>query len=465
MSPIHYKRVSEESGKEVPWEETVRGYEFATGKYVVLSDEDLKRASPEATQTIDIVDFVDIDEISPLYFDKPYYLAPDKKGAKAYALLRETLRRTGKVGIAKVVIRTRQYLAAVVARGRVLTLELLRYAHELRDPDELDLPSGKEGVTDARARDGRAPGRGHGGRLGAGEVQGHYREDLMKMIEKRVEAGQLEGLRRARRRRPKADRRQGSGPHGAAQAERREGGKRPQGACPQDPGEDRCQEGSGEEAPPKKPARKTPPARRPGSHRPPARERAPEPWGPARSTSATELPLHPRARGREGPKKKTKDEGRTPSSSRSTPPPACTTTSAWRWRGCCGAGPCPRGRASIPAEKRLAVHVEDHPIDYGGFEGIIPKGQYGGGTVLLWDRGTWAPEGDPVDARPTRRASSSSASTARSSRAAGTWCACAASGRERARRTGSSSRRTTRRPCPGAARPSSRSGPRASRPA
>jgi len=88
MSPIHYKRVSEESGKEVPWEETVRGYEFESGQYVVMSDEDLKRAAPEATQTIDIVDFVDLEDISPLYFDKPYYLAPDKKGAKAYALLR-----------------------------------------------------------------------------------------------------------------------------------------------------------------------------------------------------------------------------------------------------------------------------------------------------------------------------------------------------------------------------------------
>jgi len=148
MSPIHYKRVSEDSGKEVDWNDIVRGYEFSPGKYVVMSDEDLKRAAPEATQTIDIVDFVDLDEISPLYFDKPYYLGPDKKGTKAYALLREVLRRTNKVGIAKVVIRTRQYLSAVVARGDVLTLELLRYAHELRDPGELDVPSGKQGVSD-----------------------------------------------------------------------------------------------------------------------------------------------------------------------------------------------------------------------------------------------------------------------------------------------------------------------------
>jgi DNA end-binding protein Ku len=192
MSPIHYKRVSEESGKEVPWDETVRGYEFESGQYVVLSDKDLKSAAPEASQTIDIVDFVDMDEISPLYFDKPYYLAPDKKGAKAYALLRETLRRTGKVGIAKVVIRTRQYLAAVVARGDVLTLELLRYPHELRDPSELDVPVGKAGVTD---REIDMAERLVEGMVSAWEPEKYkdtYRDDLMKMIEKRVEAGQLE---------------------------------------------------------------------------------------------------------------------------------------------------------------------------------------------------------------------------------------------------------------------------------
>jgi DNA end-binding protein Ku len=192
MSPIHYKRVSEESGKEVPWDETVRGYPLDGGKYVILSDEDLKGAAPEATQTIDIVDFVDLEEISPLYFDKPYYLAPDKKGAKAYALLRETLRRTGKVGIAKVVIRTRQYLSAVVARGDVMTLELMRYAHELRAPDDLDIPHGKAGVSD---REVDMAERLVEGMVAAWEPEKYkdtYRNDVMKMIEKRAKAGELE---------------------------------------------------------------------------------------------------------------------------------------------------------------------------------------------------------------------------------------------------------------------------------
>jgi DNA end-binding protein Ku len=192
MSPIHYKRVSEETTKEVAWEETVRGYEFSPGQYVVLSDEDLKRAAPEATQTIDIVDFVDLEDISPLYFDKPYYLGPDKKGSKAYALLRETLRRTGKVGIAKVVIRTRQYLGAVVARGDVLTLELLRYAHELRAPEEIDVPHGKEGVSDREVDMAERLVEGMVSAWDPEKYKDDYREALMEMIDKRVEAGQLE---------------------------------------------------------------------------------------------------------------------------------------------------------------------------------------------------------------------------------------------------------------------------------
>jgi len=193
QSPIHYKRVSEESGREVPWEETVRGYALDNGKYVILSDEDLKRASPEATQTIDITDFVDLEEVSLLYFDKPYYLVPEKKAAKAYAMLREVLRRTGKAGIAKVVIRTRQYLAAVVARGDVLTLELMRYAHELRDPAELDVPKGKQGVSERELEMAQRLVEGMVEPWKPEKYKDDYRRDLMKMIEERAKAGQLEG--------------------------------------------------------------------------------------------------------------------------------------------------------------------------------------------------------------------------------------------------------------------------------
>src|SRR2546421_12096740 len=102
LSPVNYKRVAEADGKEVPWEEIVKGYEYEKGRFVVLKDEDFKRADIEATQTVDIVEFVTLEEIDPVFFDKPYYLEPEKRGEKAYAMLREALKRAGKVGIAKV---------------------------------------------------------------------------------------------------------------------------------------------------------------------------------------------------------------------------------------------------------------------------------------------------------------------------------------------------------------------------
>ena len=197
LARVRYKRVNEENGHEVPWDETVRGYEFEKGQYVVLSDEDLKRASPEATQTIDILDFVDLEEISPLYFDKPYFLAPDKKGSKAYALLRETLRRTNKAGIAKVVIRTKQYLAAVVTRDKVITLEILRYAHELRDAGELDLPSGAGGVSAREMEMAERLVEGMAGSWDPEQYKDDYQKDLMKLIEERIESGELEGSSKA----------------------------------------------------------------------------------------------------------------------------------------------------------------------------------------------------------------------------------------------------------------------------
>jgi DNA end-binding protein Ku len=192
MARVRYKRVNEENGKEVPWEDTVRGYEFQDGKYVVLSDEDLQRASPEKTQTIDIMDFVDLDDISPVYFDKPYYLAPDKRGAKSYALLRETLKKTRKIGIATVVIRTKQYLAAVIAQDDVIVLNILRYGHELRDANALDLPSGRQGVTDREIDMAERLVQGMVDTWQPERYKDTYFRDVKKMIAKRVEAGQLE---------------------------------------------------------------------------------------------------------------------------------------------------------------------------------------------------------------------------------------------------------------------------------
>lgn len=140
LNPVGYKRVNKKTDEEVPWDRIVRGYEYGRGRYVVVTDQDIKRANVEATQTIDIVGFVAGAQIPPLYYERPYYLAPQKGGQKAYALLRQTLRKTGMVGIAQVVIRSRQHMAALLERGGVLVLEILRWAHELREPKGLDVP-------------------------------------------------------------------------------------------------------------------------------------------------------------------------------------------------------------------------------------------------------------------------------------------------------------------------------------
>jgi len=140
MQPVGYKRYNKATGEEVPFEQIVKGYEYEKGEFVTLEKEDFKRANVEATQTVEIVGFVDKESV-PLYFlESPYYLAPGKHGDKGYALLREVLERTGKVGIANVVIRTRQHIAMLYPRGNVLVLNTLRYQNELRPADDLDVP-------------------------------------------------------------------------------------------------------------------------------------------------------------------------------------------------------------------------------------------------------------------------------------------------------------------------------------
>ncbi len=133
LSPVNFKRVAEADGKEVPWEQIVKGYEHEKGKFVVVTDEDFARVDIEATQTVDITDFVELAEVNPMFFSKPYWMEPQKSGAKAYALLRDALAKTGKIGIAKVVIKTRQHLAAVKAQDDLLVLELMHFSDELID--------------------------------------------------------------------------------------------------------------------------------------------------------------------------------------------------------------------------------------------------------------------------------------------------------------------------------------------
>jgi len=137
-------RRCEVCGKEIPWSETVRGYEYEKGKYVVVDDDELKTMRPEATQSVEIQAFVGRDEIDPMLFDTPYYLEPNKRGRRAYALLRDALAKTGKVGIAQVILRTRAHLAALSPHGSALIVELLHYPHEIVPAKEIDLPPARE---------------------------------------------------------------------------------------------------------------------------------------------------------------------------------------------------------------------------------------------------------------------------------------------------------------------------------
>ncbi|MEJ1098480.1 MULTISPECIES: Ku protein [unclassified Pseudoxanthomonas] len=140
--PVRFERVNAETGEEVPWKDIVKAYEYDKGNYVVVEEEDFRAAAPESRESVEIETFVEASDIDPRYFEKPYILVPGKKAEKGYVLLRETLESTGKIGIARVVIRTRQYLSAVMPLEDALVLILLRYPQELVDPAEHHLPSG-----------------------------------------------------------------------------------------------------------------------------------------------------------------------------------------------------------------------------------------------------------------------------------------------------------------------------------
>ena len=143
LCPIKYLRVCKTDNKEVPYDEIVKGYEYTDGEYIVLTDQDFQNASLGKTHLIDILDFVDEKEIDTRYFEKPYYLEPDKTGSKAYALLREALRRSGKVGIASYVLRNRGSLGVVKPLDDLLVLNEIRFKDEIRNPGELKLPAGE----------------------------------------------------------------------------------------------------------------------------------------------------------------------------------------------------------------------------------------------------------------------------------------------------------------------------------
>jgi DNA end-binding protein Ku len=188
LSPVNYKRVAEADGKEVPWEQIVKGYEYEKDKFVVLKEEDFKRADIEATQSVDIIDFVELEQVDPIFFDRPYYLEPEKRGEKAYSLLREALKKTGKVGIAKVVIKTRQHLAAVKPEKNLLVLELMHFADEIIDTSELKIPAepplASKELEMASDLVKKMSDQWH-----PEKYTDDYREALMEVIQEKVESG------------------------------------------------------------------------------------------------------------------------------------------------------------------------------------------------------------------------------------------------------------------------------------
>lgn len=190
-TPVRYERVNADTGEEVPWKEIVKAFEYQKGSYVVLEEEDIRHASSDAHETVEIDAFVDGKDISPAYYEKPYVLVPAKKAEKGYVLLRETLKKTGKVGIARVVIRTREYLAAVYPQGDALLLNLLRYAAEIVDVGEYGLP-------DKAAADYRISPRemdmavdlieSMSGKWKPTDYRDEFRDKLRKAIEKRLKS-------------------------------------------------------------------------------------------------------------------------------------------------------------------------------------------------------------------------------------------------------------------------------------
>ncbi|CAJ97137.1 Ku protein [Cupriavidus necator] len=198
MAPVGYQRINKSTGKPVDKEYIVKGYQYAKDEYVLLNEEDFRQANVEATQTVDIVSFVDAQSIPPYYFDTPYYLEPDKRGERGYALLHETMRRTGRAALALVVLRARQHLAAMLVHGDALVLNTMRFADEVLPISELRLPKATTGKpTGAHAREIEMATKLVEDMSEDWEPEQYrdsYRDDLMARIEEKIDSGKTHQL-------------------------------------------------------------------------------------------------------------------------------------------------------------------------------------------------------------------------------------------------------------------------------
>jgi DNA end-binding protein Ku len=197
FSPVGYKRYNKTTGREVPWNDIVKGYEYEKDQYVVLTDEDFRRANVQQAKSVDITTFVDAGEIPPQYFETPYYLVPEARGQKVYALLRETLRAANKIGVGEVVIRTTHHLAAVVPVGDALMMITMRYADEIREGEAFDFPSRSlknAGIKPKEVELARKLIEDMAGPFKPEAFEDTYNEDLMHRIEEKVKSGQTQEL-------------------------------------------------------------------------------------------------------------------------------------------------------------------------------------------------------------------------------------------------------------------------------
>src|SRR5579872_6077908 len=187
---IRFKRVNEASGKEVPWENIVKAYDY-DGKYVVLDDEDFQKASPEKSKIIEIVEFVKETEIQSIFYETPYYLEPQKSGVKAYALLQEALKKTGKVGVGNFVMRSKESLCVLKPMGKAILLQGIRFEQEIRDMSELEIPE-KAAVTPAELKMAIALIDQLSGKFDISKFKDTYAEALMKVIHAKAKGKKIQ---------------------------------------------------------------------------------------------------------------------------------------------------------------------------------------------------------------------------------------------------------------------------------
>jgi len=188
---VRQRRVSSATGEEVGYDDIVKGYELRPDTYVTVSPEELSSLDPPSTRAVDIADFVDLSDIDPVYFERPYYLVPDRGGAKAYALLRDAMAETGKIGIGRLVLRTKEYLAAIRPRGDVLVLETLYYGDEVNPTTELELPGDEVEVSDREVAMARQLIDTLASDFDPDRYHDTYRERVLELIERKAEGQEI----------------------------------------------------------------------------------------------------------------------------------------------------------------------------------------------------------------------------------------------------------------------------------